>query len=100
MCARACVLCSENAAAVCAGAMTGGKRRGLVEKEQLCVGAASHDGVLVALEGEHAADPRFVLPAPGEQDLAIRIVNDAAVAHHGAARGDRADLAGGSDSIL
>ena len=75
------------------------ERRRFVEKEQFRVGTRSHDRVLVALERQYAADPGLVLPAPGEQTLAVRVVDDAAIAHQRAAGGNGNDVAEGVHSI-
>jgi len=56
--------------------------------------------MLVAFELQNAADPILVLPATSEQASRVRIVDDAAVAHHGATSCRSNNFTEGCNSIL
>ena len=72
-------------AAHAAGAVTRGQGDGLIGEEELGIDARLHDGAMPVLEVKAAADPGLVGPAPGAE-LAMRIVQTAAIAHQAAAR--------------
>lgn len=87
------------AAAERAGAMPGGQGDGLVEEEELGVVAGRHHLPVPVLVGERADDPGLVLPAR-RAEAAVRVVQDAAVAHEEPACGVGNDLARGEDAVL
>ena len=87
------------AAALGARAMPGGERDGLVGEEQLRPAMGSHDLAVPALEAQHAGDPGVVFP-PAPAELAMLVVQDAAVAHQRPAKRLRHDLTRRQDAVL
>jgi hypothetical protein len=71
--------------------MAGGKRRDLVEEEQLRVVAAPHVA-LAALELQHAADPLARHPAPRTERFVVAMEFSAAIAEQSASRGCRKEV--------
>ena len=78
--------------------MARGERGRLVEEEQFGVVAAP-DFALAVLELADADDPLPVGPMAAPQRLVVAMELAATVAHHRAARGNRAQFAKGIDSV-
>ena len=88
------------AAAVEARAVSGRERGRLIEKEQFGPAPRGHHVAAAAAEFANASDPRLAAPAPVQQRLRRRIMDDAAIAGEQAALRRRDDLAGRRDTIL
>src|SRR6185369_8326768 len=88
------------AAAVEAGPVAGGKRRRLVEEEQLGPAPPRHRHTVEVLVLELADQPAFEAPALLQERAALRIVDDAAVAGEQPARRGRDDIAERGDAVL
>jgi len=83
-----------------ARAMARRKSDGLIEEEQLCSASASHDRSAATFVLTATDEPGLGGPAPVQQRLRFRIVDDATVAGEHAAMGRGDDVAAGSDAIL
>jgi hypothetical protein len=73
---------------------------GLIEKEQLGPTSPGHDDPAAPFVFATADEPGFVCPAPVQQGLCRRIVDDAAIAGEHATLGYGHDLAEGCDAVL
>ena len=80
--------------------MTCGKGRGLIQKEELGIGARTHDRVLKPFECQYTADPCLVLPTPCQKHLMLRVMNDPAVTHACAPGGGGDNVTEGRYSVL
>lgn len=87
------------AAAFVAGAVAGGERRRLVEKEDLGIARAHHRAVPVA-KGETAADPGPASPARGSERPVVSMQPAAAIPQEEAADGYRLQAAIGGAAVL
>ncbi len=87
------------AAAQGAGAMSGGQRHRLVQKEQLCPGARRHDPAPDRIIGQLAGNSVRVSP-PRPAKLPLGIVQNAAIARQRAAHRQRQDRAIRHDPVL
>jgi hypothetical protein len=80
--------------------MARGECDGLIEKEQLGPTSPGHDDPAAPFVFAAADEPGFARPAPVQQGLCRRIVNDAAIAGEHAPLGYGHDLAEGCDAVL
>jgi hypothetical protein len=78
--------------------MSGGKRSGFIEEEQLCIAVRLHDFSVAATELEDARDPTAHLPRP--HDALVIIVQDPTVTHHETTPRERDDFAERRDPVL
>ena len=82
-----------------AGPMPGGKRRGLVQEEQLCVGMGGHHRAPARFELEPAGHPMGMPPAGGSEDAMV-VMQDPPIAHQGSPCADGLDGGKWRDAIL
>ena len=73
------------AATLAAGSVPGGKGDAFVEEKQFGVAVWRHDRAAALFEREQAADPSAMFPARGAK-VSLCVMQDAAIAHEGAAR--------------
>lgn len=91
------LICGSSA--IAAGAVTGGKCRGFIQKEKFSPVPARHDRAFAPLPVQCAANPSVVGPAGGAKCFVVA-VNDAPVAGQSASGRDSGDLSSREDAVL